>query len=239
VRSIDEYRALRDVVHDIQAADIRAQVDAIYADDRYWPEPLLQLNPHFEPGVTARRRWQTPASSTRACAEIFRTRTDDPLLSAVRLHWHQHPGGRASRGQGKQLRRHDRHRLRQVAVLLHPDRERDPGREARRRPRRTRAIIVYPMNALANSQRDELEKFVSRYRAGPVTSRATPARKRTSSADAIADESARHPADELHDARAADDPAGRARSARSSGNCAGLRFLVLDELHTYRGSPRR
>ena len=28
-------------------------------------------------------------------------------------------------------------------------------------PRRTRAIIVYPMNALANSQIKEIEKFIS------------------------------------------------------------------------------
>src|SRR5690606_3113736 len=27
-------------------------------------------------------------------------------------------------------------------------------------PRRTRAVIIYPMNALANSQREELEKFI-------------------------------------------------------------------------------
>lgn len=27
-------------------------------------------------------------------------------------------------------------------------------------PRRTRAIVIYPMNALANSQREELEKFI-------------------------------------------------------------------------------
>ena len=57
-----------------------------------------------------------------------------------------------------------------------------------RRARRVRAIVVYPMNALANSQLEELEKFL-RTATAPATSRspspATPARRTTRSAQAI------------------------------------------------------
>ena len=31
---------------------------------------------------------------------------------------------------------------------------------AAREPARTRAIVIYPMNALANSQREEIDKFI-------------------------------------------------------------------------------
>ena len=33
---------------EIRAGDIREQVDAIYATGRFWPEPLISVNPHYE-----------------------------------------------------------------------------------------------------------------------------------------------------------------------------------------------
>jgi ATP-dependent helicase YprA (DUF1998 family) len=36
----------------IKAADIRAQVEEIYASNRFWPEPLISINPHFEQGAS-------------------------------------------------------------------------------------------------------------------------------------------------------------------------------------------
>src|ERR1700745_2317223 len=36
----------------IRAQDIRDQVDAIYESRRFWPEPLITINPHFEQGAT-------------------------------------------------------------------------------------------------------------------------------------------------------------------------------------------
>jgi hypothetical protein len=33
---------------EIRAEDIREQVDAIYATGRFWPEPLISVNPHYE-----------------------------------------------------------------------------------------------------------------------------------------------------------------------------------------------
>jgi hypothetical protein len=34
----------------IRAPDIRAQIEQIYATNRFWPEPLISINPHFEGG---------------------------------------------------------------------------------------------------------------------------------------------------------------------------------------------
>jgi hypothetical protein len=34
----------------IRAPDIRTHVEALYAGDRFWPEPLISINPRFERG---------------------------------------------------------------------------------------------------------------------------------------------------------------------------------------------
>ena len=36
----------------IKSADIRDQLQEIYAGDRFWPEPLLQINPNYMVGPT-------------------------------------------------------------------------------------------------------------------------------------------------------------------------------------------
>jgi hypothetical protein len=37
----------------IRAPDIRAQIEQIYATNRFWPEPLISINPHFEAGASS------------------------------------------------------------------------------------------------------------------------------------------------------------------------------------------
>jgi ATP-dependent helicase YprA (DUF1998 family) len=101
--------------------------------------------------------------------------------------------------------------------------------------RRTRAIVVYPMNALANSQMEELGKFIGQVAwRPPVTFARYTGQEDADERKRVADE----PPDilltnfmmlELLMTRQ-DESTGA-----SSDNCAGLRFLVLDELHTYRG----
>src|SRR5689334_1856392 len=36
----------------IRAPDIRDQVEELYASDRFWPEPLISINPRFERGAS-------------------------------------------------------------------------------------------------------------------------------------------------------------------------------------------
>jgi hypothetical protein len=36
----------------IRAPDIRTHVEALYAGDRFWPEPLISINPRFERGAS-------------------------------------------------------------------------------------------------------------------------------------------------------------------------------------------
>ena len=47
-RIIDDYARFARSFTEIRAADIREQVDAIYATGGFWPEPLISVNPHYE-----------------------------------------------------------------------------------------------------------------------------------------------------------------------------------------------
>ena len=49
---VDEYSDFTRSFTRIKADDIRAYVDAEYDSQKYWPEPLVQVNPNFKDGGT-------------------------------------------------------------------------------------------------------------------------------------------------------------------------------------------
>lgn len=233
---VEEYKQFATSFTTIHDEDIQRQVEAIYAEGRYWPEPLIQINPSYRRTKSVD---QLAADGTlhRTCAEIFRTASteDKPKGESLQLYKHQEQAiALASEdesfvvttgtGSGKSLCF-----FIPIVHAVLEEKERSGGGK-------TRAIIIYPMNALANSQLEELDKFVSHVPPGRKTisfarytgQEDTPERKR------IADK----PPDilltnfmmlELLMTRQ------DALDRKVMGNCAGLRFLVLDELHTYRG----
>ena len=62
---VGEYQRFATSFTTIHAPDIRRQVDAMYAESRYWPEPLIQINPSYkrttDVGPTPRRPVRQPA----------------------------------------------------------------------------------------------------------------------------------------------------------------------------------
>jgi hypothetical protein len=129
--------------------------------------------------TSIRVSWTAGVSSTLPAPSIFQLE-GAPLA----LYKHQEQAI-ALAAAGTKLRRHHRHGLRQVALLLHPHRASLARRSARAHQARTRAIIIYPMNALANSQLEELDKFVGNVPARlPSPSPATPDRRAPKSASA-------------------------------------------------------
>jgi ATP-dependent helicase YprA (DUF1998 family) len=100
---------------------------------------------------------------------------------------------------------------------------------------RTRAVVIYPMNALANSQMEELKKFLSgRTHPMPITFARYTGQESLEERERIRD----NPPDilltnfmmlELLMTRQSE------LDQRVIENCRGLRYVVLDELHTYRG----
>lgn len=122
----------------------------------FWPEPLIQLNPSFEPGgriedlVGARVLHET-------CARTFRKDKDTPAYPGGRslcLHKHQEEAVRHAKtganyvlttgtGSGKILA--------DIVPIVDHGLRRGPGRGVQ-------AIVICPMYALANSPEDELRK---------------------------------------------------------------------------------
>ena len=225
---VDEYKRFATSFTTIQAQDIREQVAAIYAEDRYWPEPLIQINPSYK---------RTTDVSTQVangvlhpgCGDIFRA--DGQPLS---LYKHQEQAVALAAegesfvvttgtGSGKSL-------CFFIPIVSHVLAARRANAQ-----RRTQAVVVYPMNALANSQMEELSKFIDQVPGDrPITFARYTGQEDTDQRRRVADD----PPDilltnfmmlELLMTRQEE------LDRRVIGNCAGLRFLVLDELHTYRG----
>ena len=55
----------------IRSTEIKQKVDELYAGRKFWPEPLLQLNPHYEGGGSVRHLVGPPAGLDPECASIF------------------------------------------------------------------------------------------------------------------------------------------------------------------------
>ena len=225
---VGEYKRFATSFTTIHAPDIREQVEAIYAGNRYWPEPLIQINPSYkrstDVGTLAVNNVLDPG-----CADIFRA-DDEPLF----LYEHQKQAialaadGESfvvttGTGSGKSL-------CFFIPIVSHVLAARRTSAE-----RRTQAIVVYPMNALANSQMDELTKFIDQVPGErPITFDRYTGQDDKRERKRIAGE----PPDilltnfmmlELLMTRQEE------LDRQVIGNCEGLRFLVLDELHTYRG----
>ncbi|MFF4587309.1 protein kinase [Streptomyces sp. NPDC001388] len=238
---IRDYRSFTEGGTVIRDERIKAYVAKDLDAKSQWPNPWLSLNPFFQGGGTVVELAQQKVLHPE-CARIFQAKkTEGGTVCDGRpltLHQHQRDAIDAAAsgasyvlttgtGSGKSLSYI-------VPIVDKVLRERDA--EGPSAPKRVRAIIVYPMNALANSQLRELEKYLrDGYGAGrePVTF----ARYTGQEDDAKRKEIRDNPPDilltnyvmlELMLTR----PADRASLIRMA---RGLEFLVFDELHTYRG----
>lgn len=234
---ISEYERFSRSFVSIRAADIRQVVDEAYDSGRFWPAPLIQLNPNFVPGGSI-EEFVANGTLDAECAKIFRIKNPtDSLDQPLVLHKHQAEAIAIARrdesyvlttgtGSGKSLS----YFIPIVDDVLRRKKSGDPCKGIC-------AIVVYPMNALCNSQCEELEKFLKRgYEEGnqPVTFARYTGQETNEEREYIA----KNPPDilltnyvmlELLMTRFLEtDKAVRQHAA-------GLRFLVLDELHTYRG----
>lgn len=230
---VGDYGAFARSFTKIKSADIRDQLHEIYAGDRFWPEPLLQINPNYMAGPTVGNLAES-GELHPLCASIFQVKDEaSGNLIPLRLHTHQLQALSAGKagssyvvttgtGSGKSL------------CFFIPIIDAILREKASDSTPRTRAIIVYPMNALANSQMEELEKFLQNVSPKPITFKRYTGQEDGDMREAISNT----PPDilltnfvMLEYLMTRQDPIDK----KVIGNCAGLRFLVLDELHTYRG----
>src|SRR5690606_15363448 len=209
---------------------IRREVEDSLRRGSLWPEPLLQLNPSFAPGA-ALDDLVKAGTLHEQCGRVFRAgkTDDDPVGSPMRLYRHQVEAIQVARGghdyvvttgtgSGKSL-------TYIIPIVDHVLRGGSGnGLEA---------IVVYPMNALANSQEGELEKFLKAgFERPPVTF------KRYTGQESLEEKLAivKDPPDVLLTNYVMLELILTRPQERQLVQAAqGLRFLVFDELHTYRG----
>ena len=229
-RLIDSYARFSRSFSTIRPDDLKTEINNQYDAGRFWPDALLSLNPQYLKGPTV-DALVASGDLDEATGRIFR-------FGATPLQFHRHQAqsiakARAGQsyvvttgtGSGKSL-------CFFVPVVDAIVRARKAGR-----PRRTSAIIVYPMNALANSQIKEIERFISQ---SGLPGEIKPIVRRYTGQESHEDRQ-----------RIADDPPDilltnfmmaellltrqDSLDTKVIENASGLDFIVLDELHTYRG----
>ncbi len=232
---IEDYRSFTSAF--VSARDTRV---ANFLDERLeagaqWPDPWISLNPSFQSGGSITQLVQDGLLHPEN-EKIFRDKPTPESWGThtLSLHQHQRDAIEVARtgqsyvlttgtGSGKSLA----YIIPIVDRILQERETSLPG---------VKAIIVYPMNALANSQVGELRKFIEHgYPAGrtPVTFARYTGQESPEERDHIL----ASPPDILLTNYVMLDlvltrPDERQRLIRAA---TGLQFLVLDELHTYRG----
>jgi ATP-dependent helicase YprA (DUF1998 family) len=227
---VGEYRQFVTGFLNVRDERVREAVESALDGGRLWPDPYVSLNPKFAAG---RRVDELVADDVLhpTAAQIFRVKDAHGRPGpSFGLYRHQVDAIDAARrganyvlttgtGSGKSL-------TYIIPIVDHVLRIGTGGG--------IKAVIVYPMNALANSQRGELEKFLLRgFPAGPpvtfrrYTGQEDPDERRSIWAN---------PPDILLTNYVMLELLLTRRDERPLVNAMqGLKFLVLDELHTYRG----
>ncbi len=150
---INEYRDFARSFTKIFAKDIKEQVEAIYEQEKFWPEPLIQINANYKK-TTSIEELVSQKVLHPMCGKIFVV--DGKPLS---LYKHQEEAialaaqnesfvVTTGTGSGKSLCF-----FIPIVNAILKEKELD-------KTKKTRAIIIYPMNALANSQLEEINKFL-------------------------------------------------------------------------------
>jgi ATP-dependent helicase YprA (DUF1998 family) len=230
-RLIDDYAAYTRSFIQIRDSFVRQYVDGQLKAGVLWPDPLIQLNPSFEPGATI-DQLVAQGILHPECGLAFRIKPEPGGAGwPLQLHRHQTEAVQIARGGYPYVLTTGTGSGKSMAYIV-------PAVDfiLRRGSRRgIQAIVVYPMNALANSQRGELQKFLCHGYPdgrGPVTFERYTGQESTEERERILAQ----PPDilltnyvmlELILTRPQERPLIQAAQ--------GLQFLVLDELHTYRG----
>src|SRR5699024_8794386 len=228
---IKDYRNFTEGFVDVRDERIRASVEHETARGAQWPDPWLSLNPAFASGGTVSQLIRE-GSLHPDTERIFTISKGTDRAHPITFHKHQTDAIRTASsgdsyvlttgtGSGKSLA--------YIVPIVDHVLRRGSGRGIQ-------AVVVYPMNALANSQREELAKFLTEG-FGEGNESVTFARYTGQESDDEREQILAEPPDilltnyvmlELLLTR----PKERERLIAAA---EGLQFLVLDELHTYRG----
>jgi ATP-dependent helicase YprA (DUF1998 family) len=210
---------------------LEAEVKNQLASGLLWPEPRIGLNPSFASGGKIGQLVEEGLLHSE-CRRIFQIKDPDGTVTApLELHQHQREAIEIAKtganyvlttgtGSGKSLA--------YIIPIVDAVLREGPGNGIK-------AIVVYPMNALANSQEQELTKYINYgypNGQGPVTFKRYTGQETDDEKQAIIE----NPPDILlTNYVMLELILTRVDEARLLGAARGLRFLVFDEFHTYRG----
>ncbi len=232
-RLVSDYSTYTRSFIKIKDPRISTTVESALNAGAFWPEPLLQLNPTFLPGGTID---ELVADGTLhpECARIFRIDKSDTDHTGKLLLLHMHQREAILKAQGEKKSyvltsgTASGKSLTYIVPIVDHVLRNGSGRGIQ-------AIVVYPMNALANSQEEELKKFLGMgYSAGtpPVSFKRYTGQEKGLEREEIRSD----PPDILLTNYMMLELLLTRREDRELVRAAqGLRFLVFDELHTYRG----
>lgn len=212
----------------IKDAKIKGIVTEAINDERLWPEPLIQFNPNFAKGIDVNGMIEKGLPINPELSKFFTNSFYKHQQEAIEL-GSQGKEFIVTSGTGSGKSRTFMATIFNF-ILNHQTEYQD----------KTLAIIVYPMNALINSQAEELERYKNQYieASGGKPCPFTFGKYTGQEDDAERERMQQTPPNilltnymmlELLMTRA-----GKEADLR---NCflSNLHFLVFDELHTYRG----
>ncbi len=228
---ISDYSAYVKGFISIQDSRIALEVENAVAGERLWPSPLVQMNPNFEPGDYV-ENLVSQGILHDECKRIFRRKSEENSTGReLLLHRHQVDALTldsdrkdyvltTGTGSGKSLC--------YIVPIVNTILREGSGKGIR-------AVIVYPMNALANSQRNELNKYINYgypNGKGPVSFAAYTGQED----DQKRAEILSNPPDILlTNYVMLEYILTRPGERQLVAALKTLRYLVLDEIHTYRG----
>ena len=218
---IEDYREYIESFLKIRDSRVKAFVDQELEQGQLWPNPLVQLNPSYSQGANISALIDQGLLHPK-CDRYF-----PDYVSKYAFRLHQEQAFRVARhqepyvlttgtGSGKSMT---------YVVPIFDDLLRNPDIKG------VRAILVYPMNALINSQKEEFDKFLSQVpgshiRVARYTGQESLAEKTEIQNNPPQIILTNYMMLELMLSRNQEE-----KLVESSD----LNFLILDELHTYRG----
>jgi ATP-dependent helicase YprA (DUF1998 family) len=218
---IGDYRRYIESFLKIRDPQVAAFVDRELERGELWRDPLVQLNPSYRPGATVTQLVQRGVLH-RDCDRYF-SRNGQPFC----FHYHQEQAFLAAQrqepyvlttgtGSGKSMT---------YVVPIFDDLLRHPEIKG------VRAVLVYPMNALINSQKEEFDKFLSQVSHSHIRVEKYTGQESLKQKTEIQNNP---PQILLTNYVMLELMLSRTHENKLVAS-PDLKFLVLDELHTYRG----
>jgi hypothetical protein len=238
-RLVADYRRYARSFLPVKDERIRERLHRELDSGLLWPDPPVQLNPAFAAGGTV-ADLVGEGLLHEECERIFRVGKDPGEVGGdgegggrtMLLHRHQAEAIRESARDRSYVLTTGTGSGKSLAYIVPAV---DHALHSGARDGRLKTLIVYPMNALANSQMGELEKFLRHgypEGGGPVSYARYTGQESDEEREAIL---ASPPDILLTNYVMLEYILTRPRDRRLIQNAGDLRYLVLDELHTYRG----